>query len=143
MINYRKKFKTTCKQDKVYGITLRSCDKDIPGWNKAANFLKKNDNVKVHYGLDKTGNIYNIDNIISFSELFNNDADLVTADGGFDFSTNFNKQEQSSLRIIFCEIVAALSKKKVAHLYTRYMILIHMFQYLFCFYFRAYIIQLH
>lgn len=112
IINYRKKFKTICKQDIVYGITLRSCDKDIPGWNKAANFLKKNENVKVHYGLDKTGNIYNIDNIKSFAELFNNDADLVTADGGFDFSTNFNKQEQSSLRIIFCEIVAALSIQK-------------------------------
>ena len=40
------------------------------------------------------------------------DADLVTADGGFDFSTNFNKQEQSSLRIIFCEIVTALSVQK-------------------------------
>jgi 23S rRNA U2552 (ribose-2'-O)-methylase RlmE/FtsJ len=112
MINYRKKFKNICKQDRVYGITLRSCDKDIPGWNKAANFLKKNENVKVHYGLDKTGNIYNIDNITSFAKLFNNDADLVTADGGFDFSTNFNKQEQSSLRIIFCEIVAALSIQK-------------------------------
>lgn len=112
IINFRKKFKNTCKLDSVFGITLRSCDKDIPGWNKASNFLKKNENVKVHYGLDKTGNIYNIDNIKSFSELFNNDADLVTADGGFDFSTNFNKQEQSSLRIIFCEIVAALSIQK-------------------------------
>ena len=37
---------------------------------------------------------------------------MVTADGGFDFSTNFNKQEQSSLRIIFCEIVTALSIQK-------------------------------
>ena len=112
VINYRKKFKNTCKLDKVYGITLRSCDKDIPGWNKAANFLKKNENVSVHYGEDNTGNIYNIDNIESFSKLFNKDADLVTADGGFDFSTNFNKQEQSSLRIIFCEIVTALSIQK-------------------------------
>jgi len=112
VINYRKKFKNTCKLDKVYGITLRSCDKDIPGWNKATNFLKKNENVNIHYGADNTGNIYNIDNIKAFSNLFNQDADLVTADGGFDFSTNFNKQEQSSLRIIFCEIVTALSIQK-------------------------------
>lgn len=112
IINYRKKFKNICRYDRVYGITLRSCDKDIPGWNKATNFLKKNDNVNIHYGLDKTGNIYNVDNITSFAQLFNNDADLVTADGGFDFSTNFNKQEQSSLRIIFCEIVASLSIQK-------------------------------
>ena len=112
MINYRKKFKNTCKEDEVYGITLRSSDKDIPGWNKAGNFLKKNPNVKINYGIDGTGNIYNVENIKEFSKLFNQDADLVTADGGFDFSTNFNKQEQSSLRIIFCEIVAALSIQK-------------------------------
>ena len=31
--------------------------------------------------------------------------DFVTADGGFDFSYNFNRQEQLSYRIIFCEII--------------------------------------
>jgi 23S rRNA U2552 (ribose-2'-O)-methylase RlmE/FtsJ len=112
VINFRKKFKNTCKIDEVYGITLKSSDKDIPGWNKAGNFLKKNPNISINYGVDGTGNIYNIDNIKAFSKLFNNDADLVTADGGFDFSTNFNKQEQTSLRIIFCEIVSALSIQK-------------------------------
>ena len=112
MINYRKKFKTICKQDVVYAITLKSVDKDIPGWNKANHFLKKNQNVIISYGKDGTGNIYNIENIKEFAKKFNHDADLVTADGGFDFSTNFNKQEQSSLRIIFCEIVTALTIQK-------------------------------
>jgi len=112
VINYRKKFKNICKSDHVYGITLMSFDKDIPCWNKATNFLKKNPNVSVHYGKDETGNIYNIENIEHFASNFNHDADLVTADGGFDFSTNFNKQEQTSLRIIFCEIVTALSIQK-------------------------------
>lgn len=109
MINFRKKFKNTCLQDKVYGITLRSVDKDIPGWTKAGHFLKKNQNVHISYGKDGTGNIYNLDNIVEFARGFNNNATLITADGGFDFSTNFNKQEQSSLQIIFCEIVMALS----------------------------------
>lgn len=112
MINYRKKFKNTCLQDKVYGITLRSVDKDIPGWTKASHFLKKNPNVNISYGKDGTGNIYNLDNIVDFSKFLNNNATLITADGGFDFSTNFNKQEQSSLQIIFCEIVMALSIQK-------------------------------
>ena len=44
-----KKFKNTCEKDKVYGITLKSSDKDIPGWNKATNFLKKNPNVEISY----------------------------------------------------------------------------------------------
>lgn len=114
IVNYRKKFKDICLHDKIYGITLRSLDKDIPGWNKASNFLKKNRHVEVSYGEDETGNIYKIANIKHFANLFigNNKADLVTADGGFDFSTNFNKQEHSSLRIIFCEIVTALTIQK-------------------------------
>lgn len=112
LINYRKKFKLISKEDKIYGITLKSIDKDIPGWNKAFNFLKKNPNVNISYGEDGTGDIYKLKNIKYFSTLFNRDADLVTADGGFDFSTNFNKQEQSSLRIIFCEIITALSIQK-------------------------------
>lgn len=112
MINYRKKFKNYCSKDMVYGITLKSIDKDIPGWTKAGHFLKKNANVKISYGKDGTGNIYKLENIIEFSKFFNNDATLITADGGFDFSTNFNKQEQSSLQIIFCEIVMALTIQK-------------------------------
>ena len=38
---------------------------------------------------------------------------MVTADGGFDFSLDFNKQEQLSYKLIFCEIVCALSVQKV------------------------------
>jgi len=37
----------------------------------------------------------------------------VTADGGFDFSTDFNNQESMSYRIIFCEIVSALHLQKI------------------------------
>ena len=38
-------------------------------------------------------------------------ATLITADGGFDYSKNFNKQEISSFKIIFCEIVTAISNQ--------------------------------
>lgn len=112
MVNFRKKYKYICKNDDIYGITLKSIDKDIPGWNKATHFLRKNRHVNISYGSDGTGNLYKLDNILAFATHFKNDVNLVTADGGFDFSTNFNKQEQSSLRIIFCEIVTALSIQK-------------------------------
>ena len=42
-----------------------------------------------------------------------NNCELVTADGGFDFSIDFNKQEQLSYQLIFCEIVSALSVQKI------------------------------
>ena len=109
-INYRKRI--TKKKDLINAITLYSNNKDIPGWNKSKNFLKKNQNVNISYGKDETGDLYKIENILEYSKLFNNDADFITADGGFDFSYNFNRQEQLSYRIIFCEIVTALSVQK-------------------------------
>ena len=111
-VNYRKKTNKN-KTDKIYGITLKSLNKDIPGWKKSAEFLNNNINVTISYGKDNTGNLYNIDNIKSFRKLVNNNnVDFITADGGFDFSIDFNKQEKLAQRMIYCEIVTALSIQK-------------------------------
>ena len=110
-VNYRKRITKT--KDNINAITLYSNNKDIPGWNKSKNFLKKNPNVNISYGKDNTGDLYNVENIKEYASLFNNDADFITADGGFDFSYNFNKQEQLSYRILFCEIITALSIQKI------------------------------
>ena len=109
IINYRKKFNIL---DTINAITLKSTNKDIPGWKKSNKFLNNNKNIRVTYGADNTGNLYNIENIKYLKNKFNNNIDFITADGGFDFSDNFNKQEELSYKIIFCEIVAALSTQK-------------------------------
>ena len=109
-LNYRKRI--TNVKDNIQAITLYSSNKDIPGWNKSKNFLRKNPNVNISYGKDGTGDLYKLLNIKQYASLFKNDVELVTADGGFDFSYNFNKQEQLSFRILFCEIVTALSVQK-------------------------------
>lgn len=45
------------KSDIYYGMTLiDEQNKSIPGWKKADDFLKKNQNVFIEYGADKTGN---------------------------------------------------------------------------------------
>ena len=96
-----------------YGITLFSSNKDIPGWNKAQEFIYNNNDVKICYGQDKTGNLYNSDNILNFIDnVGKSNCDLVTADGGFDFSIDFNKQELLSYRLILCEIITALGIQK-------------------------------
>ena len=110
IINYRKRVGEY--KDIIHAITLKSDNNNIPGWKKTKNFLKKNPNIKICYGEDDTGNLYNLCNIKNFAGNFENDADFITADGGFDFSYNFNKQEQLSYRILFCEIVTALSVQK-------------------------------
>ena len=97
-----------------FGITLYSKNKEIPGWNKAYNFLNNRDDIKISYGADNTGNLYNPENIKYFSQLNGyGTCDLVTPDGGFDFSIDFNKQEQLSYRLILCEIVGALYIQKL------------------------------
>ena len=94
-------------EDSITGITLKSFNKDIPGWIKSKTFIKKH-KINITYGLDGTGNLYNIDNIRYLKQFIKGGVDFITADGGFDFSIDFNNQEELSYRIILCEIVSAL-----------------------------------
>ena len=103
--------------DDICGITLRSTNKDIPGWKKTKKFLNENKHITIDYGADNTGNIYNINNIEYLFNKYNHSVDLVTADGGFDFSDDFNYQEQKSYRIIFCESVIALATLNVGGMF--------------------------
>jgi 23S rRNA U2552 (ribose-2'-O)-methylase RlmE/FtsJ len=114
LVNYRKRYHNAV--DTINAITLKSTNKEIPGWDKAYQFLIRNQNVKIHYGADNTGNIYSVENIKHLRSYIhdNNElATLITADGGFDYSKNFNKQEVSSFKIIFCEIVTAISNQAI------------------------------
>ena len=95
-----------------HGITLKSYSNDIPGWNKSMCINDFRD-IELTYGYDSTGSLYNADNISDFvNQVGLGSCDLVTSDGGFDFSFDFNKQEQSSFKLIFCEIVTSLFLQK-------------------------------
>lgn len=115
LINFRGKYFN--KEDNIFSITLKSTNKNIPGWNKATQFLKNNKNVNISYGEDGTGNLYLLKNILNFKKSINTGLDIITADGGIDYSKDFNKQEQLSYRIIFCEIVTALSTQKIGGIF--------------------------
>ena len=105
-IRYRKKM-FLGRNDVIQCMTLKSDSNDIPNWNKAYDIFKQN-KVNITYGEDGTGNLYNYKNIVQFSKDLNGTlVDLVTADGGFDYSVNFNQQEQMSSRLIFAEMVCA------------------------------------
>ena len=67
----------------------------------------KNPRIHILQGVDTTGNLYNLDNILSIGKHVNN-VELITADGGFDISNDYNNQEEISFRLIFCECVSAL-----------------------------------
>jgi|TARA_Y100000992_G_C21272017_1_gene497485 23S rRNA U2552 (ribose-2'-O)-methylase RlmE/FtsJ len=100
------------KLDVYYGITLLNDTIGIPGWNKSIQFLKKNPNVIIEKGVDGKGDLYNIDNLKDCTSKYGNSMDIITGDGGFDFSIDFNDQETTSTRLLFSQICFALSLQK-------------------------------
>ena len=109
--------KITPLMDKYFGITLKPYSKEIPGWNKANELIYQfKNNIEIGYGSDNTGDLYKVHNIRSFTRKIKNNsdgADLITADGGFDFSINFNKQEVMSHRLILSELLTGIKSQKI------------------------------
>ena len=104
-----------CPQDTYYGMTLLDKNKqntNIPAWKKSEHFLKKNPNVIIENGLDQTGNILSLDNFEYISKKYASSIDIVTADGGFDFSIDFNMQETLISQLLFAQIAYALCIQK-------------------------------
>lgn len=101
------------KLDKYYGITL--IDKsniNIPGWRKSEKFLYNNPNVVIEKGVTGDGNIYDENNFMDCVNRHKNKIDIITGDGGFDFSNNFNNQECAAFRLIYTQMVYAISMQK-------------------------------
>uniref|UniRef100_A0A6C0CYP8 Ribosomal RNA methyltransferase FtsJ domain-containing protein n=1 Tax=viral metagenome TaxID=1070528 RepID=A0A6C0CYP8_9ZZZZ len=98
------------KNANIYANSLISFDKKIPSWNK---HILNNSNVTILDGDNKTGDIYNIVNIIHMINVMGcNNCDIITADGGIDYSKNYNYQELDSLKLLTCEIYFALLAQK-------------------------------
>jgi len=93
-------------------ITLRSDARNIPGWRKASHFLETHAQVDIQTGTDGTGNILLLENQQSFVEsvrrLHPEGIHLYTADGGFDFSSDYNAQEDSILPLFLAEALLGL-----------------------------------
>ena len=93
--------------ESVDGITLRSNDRKIPNWKVSKDHIR-NFNVSLY-----DGSIYNpnvIDNFVD--RVGEQSVHFITADGGFDFSADFNSQEKQCYRLMFCEVYTALRLQK-------------------------------
>ena len=101
IINSRKHL--FCK-DEYYTISLISNKKSVPSYYL---LNKKYDNVHILKGVDNKGDLCNIDNIKYLKEKIK--VDFVTADGGFDFTENYDNQEMDISNLLFCEIISAFS----------------------------------
>jgi 23S rRNA U2552 (ribose-2'-O)-methylase RlmE/FtsJ len=98
--------------DELVGMSLKPYNRVIPDWKFGKDFCKRN-NLTLFNGKKGTGDLYDIENIDSLVQFVGmSKTDFITADGGFDFSSDFNNQEDMSLRLILCEIYVALLIQK-------------------------------
>ena len=133
LVNHRRSLGN--KGDTYYGMTLSSDIKreknivdDAPGWKKTSSFLRMNPNVIIETGADNTGNIMSLDNFVHVTSKFASTMDIITADGGFDFSSDYNNQEVNAGDLIFCQIAFAVCMQnkggsfviKVFDMFTKY-----------------------
>ena len=95
--------------DVYYGMTLVNNDSKCPGWKKSKNFLEENRNVIIEKGIDDTGNLLSVENFEYCYKKYGRTMDLITADGGVDFSENFNDQEHTATKLIIAQVIYAIS----------------------------------
>lgn len=99
--------------DKYIGMTLiNDSDVNVPGWKKTQNFLNKNPNVSIDYGISKNGDLLDAKNFVYANEKYKNSMNIITGDGGFDFSIDFNQQESISFKLIYVQMCYALIMQK-------------------------------
>ena len=99
-------------RDEYFGMTLVDEHPAVPGWKKTQQFLERNSNVKIYTGKTETGDITSHDNLKLCFEDHNQSCDIVTGDGGFDFTSDFDHQEVMSTYLILCQIAFATAVQK-------------------------------
>lgn len=97
--------------DEYYGITLIDDDINVPSWRKSKTLIE-NKKYIIEYGPSKDGNLFKKQNLDYYYNNMFNSVDLVTGDGGFDFSLDFNNQETNSLKLILVQVIYALCIQK-------------------------------
>ena len=105
------KYKKHNSNDIYISNTLYPSNKNIPSWNKLKKYINDNNfsNIKLLYC-----DLYNYENVLKYISNFKDTkSKFVTGDGGFDYSNNFNKQEEQSHKIIYSEIIIALAIQEI------------------------------
>ena len=135
--------------DTYRGMTLIDDNINVPGWKKAETFLRAHPNVKIETGADGTGNLYKTENLKYCMKKYQNSMEFITADGGFDFSVDFNKQELMAFRLIFSQIAFAITMQKKGGCFVLKVFdiflqsTVELIYFLCCFYEQVYIIKPH
>lgn len=101
------------ENNKIYSLPeVQEKGMNVPGWKKTEAFLRSHPNVILEHGADKTGNILSMENFLYCREKYGGSMDLITGDGGFDFSVDFNNQETNISALLFAQVCYAICLQK-------------------------------
>lgn len=95
----------------IHAITLKPSKSYIPGWRRSYYFLRKHPEIHLEFGADDTGDILKIDNQKDFCKKATESnllCNLFTADGGFDFSVDYNSQEKNVFQLLLASFIMGL-----------------------------------
>lgn len=113
IIDYKNKYNININS--IHGITLlvkSNTENKVPFWKLSKEFCYEN-NISINRKSENIGDLYDIENIDNFiQKVGKHTCDIVTADGGFDFSLDFNNQEASFFRLFLSEIYTASQIQK-------------------------------
>lgn len=101
-------------EDKYIGMSILddANDTSIPAWKKSKQFLQDYPQVYIENGIDETGDILSLVNLEYCRNKYGNTMDIITGDGGFDFSIDFNNQEHSIGKLLYGQVIYALVMQK-------------------------------
>ena len=106
LIQQCERYKVTLQS--AVAMTLKPMNPCVPGWKRAAAFLHRNTQVQIHHGRDGTGDIYKTENQESFVAACKPGVAIFTADGGFDFSINYDIQEERVFHLLVSSVITGL-----------------------------------
>lgn len=95
--------------DRCIGMSLIDFKNNTPSWNR--HFFENRSNICIDYGVDNC-DMLNPKNLEYFLNKYPPEFDIITADGGFDFSSDFNKQENQCQTLIISEMLYAIALQK-------------------------------
>ena len=113
-MHYLRKDNNSKCEDEYWGLTLLENTYGVPNWNKLQAKIKKYglSNINFFMGKDEKGDLFDVNNFKECVEKHGNSCDIMTADGGFDFSLNFADQEKVAVKLLLVQILYAIMMQK-------------------------------
>jgi len=108
-VRYIREYQNSDSIHDIYiGMSLISTNQTIPSWDKLYEKYHTDKRIVIEYGPHNDGDLFSVWNFEYMVSKYKNSIQFITADGGFDFSKNYNHQEVNVTRLLYVQIIYAV-----------------------------------